>query len=158
MAMLRSKDYGETEARLAADPIVIAMAKGLANVPRSELVHDTSDVTDTDVTPRFEFMQRANAEYRERGGTDGGHIGAVAHALLMVLDAPAATPPKPERDPQAELDSVHRFTQAALAQGKRRVEQAAEEFEETGHSCFSEGHATGFTAAAKLILDFIEGA
>jgi len=94
MAVIKAKHYGETEARLAQDPIVIAMAHGLADVPRSELVHDTSDVSDTHVTPRFEFMQKANAEYRARGGQDGGHIGAVAHALLMVLDSGEVKPTK----------------------------------------------------------------
>jgi hypothetical protein len=79
---IRSKDYDETEDRLAKDPIVIAMAKGLAGVPRDQMVHEGDDAT-----PRFEFMMAANREYRERGGTDGGHIGAVAHALLKVLDA-----------------------------------------------------------------------
>lgn len=83
--IIQAAHYGETERRLASDPIIIAMAKGLADVPRTELVHDTSE-SDTHLTPRFEFMQAANAEYRSRGGTDGGHIGAVAHALLLVLD------------------------------------------------------------------------
>jgi len=82
MTVIKAKHYAETEDRLAQDPIIQAMAKGLAGVPRSELVHDGPDAT-----PRFEFMQAANAEYRKRGGKDGGHIGAVAHALLKVLDA-----------------------------------------------------------------------
>lgn len=92
--VIRAAHYGETEARLMQDPIVIAMAKGLANVPRAELVHDTGDVSDTHVTPRFEFTQAANAEYRERGGKDGGHIGAVAQALLNLLDSGIAPPTK----------------------------------------------------------------
>jgi hypothetical protein len=80
MAVIRAAHYGEVEARLMKDPIVIAMAKGLAGVPVDQMVHPGFDGT-----PRFEFMQAANREYRERGGQDGGHIGAVAHALLNLL-------------------------------------------------------------------------
>ena len=73
--VIRAAHYSETEQRLAQDPIVIAMARGLAGVPTEDLAHE-------DGTPRFEFMQAANRTYRQRGGTDGGHIGAVARALL----------------------------------------------------------------------------
>jgi len=78
MSVIRSKDYDETEQRLTVDPIVIAMALGLTGAPRASLTHD-------DGTPRFEFMTAANREYRTRGGTDGGHIGAVAAALLTLV-------------------------------------------------------------------------
>lgn len=80
MAIIKAAHYDETEARLAKDPIIQAMAKGLADVPLSELIHDGPDGG-----PRFEFMQAANREYDERGGKDGGHIGAVANALLLAL-------------------------------------------------------------------------
>lgn len=89
MAVIKAAHYGETEARLMLDPIVIDMAKGLADVPRKELVHDGPDGG-----PRFEFMQAANAQYRDRGGKDGGHIGAVAHALINLLDQGIAPPTK----------------------------------------------------------------
>jgi hypothetical protein len=82
MTGIRAKHYSETEARLVEDPIVHAMAGGLLKTPREELAHDNGP----DATPRHEFMGAANAEYRERGGKDGGHIGAVAHALLALLD------------------------------------------------------------------------
>ena len=36
--------------------------------------------------PRHEFMLAANDEYRKRGGTDSGHIGAIAIAILALLD------------------------------------------------------------------------
>ena len=94
MAVIKAAHYGETEARLTQDPIVIAMAKGLADVPRGQLVHERAVIGGNEVTPRFEFMQSANAEYRQRGGTDGGHIGAVAHALLNLLDSGIAPPTK----------------------------------------------------------------
>jgi hypothetical protein len=102
---LRSKDYGETEARLAQDPIVIAMAKGLAGVPREELVHVDEDGDEGGA--RFEFMQSANAEYRERGGKDGGHIGAVANALLLVLEADPPVAPAPTVVYHASRDSLN---------------------------------------------------
>lgn len=79
MGAIRASHYGETEKRLASDPIIIAMAKGLAGVPREEMFHENG-------TARHEFMMAANREYRSRGGTDGGHIGAVANALKMILD------------------------------------------------------------------------
>lgn len=87
MAVIRAAHYGETEARLMEDPIVIAMAKGLADVPRKEIAHE-------DGGARFEFMQAANAQYRERGGQDGGHIGAIANALIKLLDSGIAPPTK----------------------------------------------------------------
>jgi len=85
MATIRAAHYGETEQRLAHDPIVQAMAQDLGNVNPAALVHDGEDET-----PRFEFMLAANDEYRKRGGTDGGHIGAVASAILIVLKERAA--------------------------------------------------------------------
>lgn len=80
MTVIKAAHYDETEKRLAQDPIIIDMAGGLKGVARADLVHEDG------TTPRFEFMLGANTEYRDRGGTDGGHIGAVAHALLIVLD------------------------------------------------------------------------
>lgn len=79
-SVIRAAHYDETVKALVADPIVIDMAGGLAGVPVSELAHDGG-------TPRFEFMQAANAEYKSRGGEGGGHIGAVAEALLKLLEA-----------------------------------------------------------------------
>jgi hypothetical protein len=80
MTVIRSKDYGETEDRLMADPIVIAMSKGLKDVALDQMHHG-----EPERTARFEFMQAANAEYRKRGGKDGGHMGAVANALINLV-------------------------------------------------------------------------
>jgi hypothetical protein len=80
MTVIKSKDYGETENRLMADPLVIAMAKGLKDVPLDQMHHG-----EPERTPLFEFMMAANAEYRKRGGKDGGHIGAVATALINLV-------------------------------------------------------------------------
>jgi hypothetical protein len=85
--MIKAAHYDEVEELLSNDPIVQAMAQGLAKVEREKLAYE-------DGQPRWEFMQKANAEYRERGGKgsghdEGDHIGAVAHALLIVLDSGA---------------------------------------------------------------------
>lgn len=77
--VIESGDYEEARQRLMKDPIVRAMSKGLKGVKREELVHEGSD------TPRFEFMMAANKEYQSRGGKDGGHMGAVAEALLRLI-------------------------------------------------------------------------
>lgn len=77
---IRAAHYGEAVARLMADPIIIDMAGGLAGVPLDTLTHP-------DGTARFEFMQGANAEYRNRGGKDGAHIGGIAEALLKLIGA-----------------------------------------------------------------------
>src|SRR6516165_8880561 len=61
MVMIKAAHYDEVEELLSNDPIVQAMAQGLAKVEREKLVHE-------DGSPRWEFMQKANAEYRERGG------------------------------------------------------------------------------------------
>lgn len=105
-AIIKAAHYDETEAALALDPIVIAMAHGLNGVPRSELVHIDEDGDEGG--PRFEFMQSANSEYRERGGLGGGHIGAVASALLKLHnpDAPAAVKEAPAFLFAAYRDSV----------------------------------------------------
>jgi hypothetical protein len=81
-----SDDYRQAEARLRQSPAVRAMADGLRGRPRSDLAH-------SDGTPRHEFMMAANAEYASRtaGSADLAprHIGAVASALLAILDEDA---------------------------------------------------------------------
>lgn len=84
ITVIESPDYEQTRQRLMRDPIVIDMAKGLLRESRNDLVHEGSD------TPRHEFMLAANAEYRRRGGTDGGHLGAVPEALIRLYDAERA--------------------------------------------------------------------
>ncbi|AQT28483.1 hypothetical protein SEA_TNGUYEN7_85 [Mycobacterium phage TNguyen7] len=78
---IEAPHYEETRQRLQRDPIIIAMSIEILGAPteiKASFAHDSG-------TPTFEFMQRANAEYARRGGTDGGHIGAVAEALLRNL-------------------------------------------------------------------------
>jgi hypothetical protein len=74
---IRSADYDAAESKLVNDPIVVKMAIELVGVPREQLAHN-------DGTPRFSFMQGANEQYRARGGTQGGFIGSVARALLIL--------------------------------------------------------------------------
>jgi hypothetical protein len=80
MATIQSKDYGETEDRLTKDPIVIAMAEDLKGLP----FHSHGWLHEDD-SPTFSFMQLVNGEYRKRGGQDGGHIGAIAVAILRLV-------------------------------------------------------------------------
>lgn len=150
--VIRAKHYDETEERLAKDPVIISMAKGLKDTPLSELVHDTGDVSDTHVTPRFEFMQAANREYASRGGKDGGHLGAVSHALLKILAQPE--PPAVTYTP--DLASVKRFVEAGVARGRILTQEAMEEFDCTGESGYTEGYAAGFAKAFQLVKDFME--
>lgn len=82
MSTIESEDYEVTRQRMMKDPIVIAMAEGLFNTTVKDITHPGPEKT-----PRFEFMMMANKEYRRRGGTDGGHIGAVAEALIRLVDA-----------------------------------------------------------------------
>jgi len=80
--IIRAAHYDETEQWLLTLPIIRDMAMGLRNVPRDQLASEGG-------TPLFEFMMASNREFDNRGGKDEGHhmhIGAVATALLMVLD------------------------------------------------------------------------
>lgn len=75
--MIRDESYDAVVRELAADPIVREMAAGLLN-PDEELM-------DPDGTPKFAFQMGARHEYEFRAGrTAGGHIGAVAEALLLI--------------------------------------------------------------------------
>lgn len=78
MSVIVSDNYRNNERRLMFEKIVIDMAHGLRDV-------DVSDITHEDGTPRFNFMQSANAEYHSRGGKDNESIGAVATVLLRLL-------------------------------------------------------------------------
>jgi len=71
----------EIERRLMDDPIVRDMAEGVRAMNPAELAHGSGK-------PRHAFMLAANDEYRNRGGTDGGHLGAIANAILALLNQP----------------------------------------------------------------------
>lgn len=80
---LEAEHYREVRNKLADDPIVLAMAEEIRFMwedpaQRKTLVYSNH-------APRHELMDRANDEYRERGGTvTEKHIGAVAEALVMI--------------------------------------------------------------------------
>ena len=87
MAVIRDKHYGEAVTTLANDPIVINMALAMQGTPREQMA-------DSSAGPSFDFMQAANREYDNRGGTFHAHIGAVAEAIFKILDfveTPGAT-------------------------------------------------------------------
>lgn len=87
-AVIEAGHYEETRRRLTSDPIIRQMAGDLHRgiqagaLTRASLVLTVS----SGWAPRFEFTQRANGRYRQLGGTDGGHIGAVPEATIRVLD------------------------------------------------------------------------
>lgn len=82
---IEARHYQETRNRLKQDPIVLELASelwaGMVGLQEEEFYHE-------DGTPTAWFMGAATAEYRRRGGEDGGHLGAVAEALW------ALKPPK----------------------------------------------------------------
>ena len=80
MATIRAAHYDETEARLMKDPIVIQLASELPwNELKERFTHESGE-------PNFDFMMRTNEEYRNRGGKDGGHIGAIATSIINLID------------------------------------------------------------------------
>lgn len=83
MGTIQSPRYREIEARLTRDPIIQRMA---AEMWADGVRPGDTDFVYEDGGPRFAFMQAANRTYARRGGTDGGHIGAAATAVLEVLD------------------------------------------------------------------------
>lgn len=76
---LRAAHYAETEQRLLHDPIVQQMAQDVmaSGDPQSEYTHPNG-------TQTHGFMGAANERYRQLGGTDGGHLGAIATAVLAL--------------------------------------------------------------------------
>jgi len=78
--VIEAGHYEEARRRLMQDSIVIGMADEMrGNIALDKVRHDSG-------SPRFGFMQAANAEYAKRGGKDGGHLGGVAEALLRLLE------------------------------------------------------------------------
>ena len=88
MSALESPGYQVARDRIKTNPVIIAMAAGVATVPLTELAHQ-------DGTPRFEFMQRANRAFDQAEAQNAGnpcyqpypadaprHIGLIAEAVL----------------------------------------------------------------------------
>ena len=57
---------------------------------------------------------------------------------------------------KAALDSIAGFSKAGVAMGNIHVKRESEIFEQTGHSCYSEGWAAGYLAAMKTVAQFVE--
>lgn len=94
VGVIESEQYATTRTRLTQDPIVREMAAELyagirdGKVTSESLFHD-------DGSPRFELMQRTNAQYAARGGQAGGHIGAIAEAIVQIWnETPTPSTPK----------------------------------------------------------------
>jgi hypothetical protein len=88
MTALESPDYQTARDRIKDNPIIAAMAAGVATVPLAGLAHP-------DGTPRFGFMQRANRAFDQAQAQNAGnpryqpypadahrHIGLIAEAVL----------------------------------------------------------------------------
>ncbi len=83
--VIESPEFARTRVRLAADPIVQAMACELiADLGLSAALEMTG--AETGRIP-LGFMTSALAEYNRRGGTCSGHIGGVAEGMVKVLVA-----------------------------------------------------------------------
>jgi hypothetical protein len=76
MTVIRAAHYAETEKKLMANPIVKKLAEELPESVLKE-AHVNGE-------PTFNFMMAANTEFHRRGGTENGHIGAVAAAILAL--------------------------------------------------------------------------
>lgn len=77
---LEAAHYQEARDRLAADPIVVAMANQIPDEVLAELTHADGTVT-------HDFMSNSNDEYARRGGRDFAHLGAVAEAIVQIKTA-----------------------------------------------------------------------
>lgn len=84
MTSIVSAEYHQEYAALAADPIVQAMAVGLAAVPLDEISW-AGYLPSEPRSPKHTFMMAALTEYKARGGTQSKTIGGVATALLRIL-------------------------------------------------------------------------
>jgi hypothetical protein len=88
MTALESADYQAARDRIRGNPVISAMAAGVATVPLAELAHG-------DGTPRFAFMLRASRAFDAAEARNAGnpryepypadaprHLGLIAEAVL----------------------------------------------------------------------------
>jgi hypothetical protein len=108
-AVFESPHYAQTRARLAADPIVQAMAQEMINDLGAAAALDRFG-GDSGHIP-FAIMNGALTEYARRGGQRGGHIGGVAEAMVSILTSARAADEQPQprcpdcRVPITDLES-----------------------------------------------------
>ena len=56
------------------------------------------------------------------------------------------------------LQRIVAFSRAGVVMGKVHVEREREMFEQTDHSCYTEGWAVGYLAAMQTMAEFIDNA
>jgi len=76
---IEAEHYREVRDQMRADPIIQQMAREVPWYHQKEFI-------DKDGHPTWQFMSRANATYSIRGGKIGGHIGAVAEAIIELWE------------------------------------------------------------------------
>lgn len=54
-----------------------------------------------------------------------------------------------------KLASIQRFLKAGLAMADIQIRRAQEEFDQTQHSCYTEGWAAGYRAAMETVDGFV---
>jgi hypothetical protein len=89
--VIESGDYERNRKSLMKEQIVIDMANDISNYAYKDgkqvKVGPTGDtLTHISGEPTFEFMMSANTEYHRRGGHNNESIGAVANAILRLLN------------------------------------------------------------------------
>jgi len=77
MTVIEGAQYETTRRELMEDPLIQQMAQSIPIEALPLITHE-------DGTPHLDFMIKANRRYRDLGGTRGGHIGAVAEAILRI--------------------------------------------------------------------------
>lgn len=93
MNVIEANHYRETRERLAADPVIQAMA---AELPESMARQLVADQAEHGGVPTYELMIASLREYNDRCAAEGEHravpthIGGPAEAILIVLRARVA--------------------------------------------------------------------
>lgn len=120
MTSIQASHYAEKVAELRRDPTIQGMAVGLSGIPRDSITHP-------DGGPRHEFMGVANDEYHNvRGGKIYGHLGAVAQALISLLDKP---PTPEERFYGVPIDMLYQLWDAAPEHSEKLIGDLAAEID-----------------------------
>lgn len=81
--VIESPHYARTRARLMADPIVQTMAREMIDDLGAAAALDRTGADTGHIA--FGFMNAALREYAKRGGTQSGHIGGVAEAMVAII-------------------------------------------------------------------------
>jgi hypothetical protein len=86
-----SDDYNKNYKALSEEQAIIDMANDIRNYAHKQfgqwLAPGGHELTHEGGHPTFEFMMRCNKEYHARGGQNNESIGAVAHAIINLLEA-----------------------------------------------------------------------